>query len=157
MKLILDHCYLTDCFPIDKTVIATRIPLKKVVGTCRENNLDSLPPDLRRLIHHIKPDSKQDAASTLDWAGSRKKYNPKVATRSIYLNGFHGIILRAEDHADNLSDLFHEKAWEYQPSVSCRELEKIANSRNYDVRIDPLVEEKYGSGIVAFTPVISYA
>jgi len=97
MIFLPEHPILPTIFPIDLAVIRTRIRLKDEVGKCRENDLDSLPPDLRPLVHHITPDSKQDNASTSSPGGPRKKYNPTIATREIYVKGFKGIKLHAID------------------------------------------------------------
>lgn len=95
MIFLPEYPHLPNRFPADKCIIITHVHLKDVVGDCQPDKLDTLPEELRHLVHHKKGDAGQDRriASVRD---SSKKYNPTIPTCVIFIRSFHGIKLHAE-------------------------------------------------------------
>lgn len=95
MIFLPEYPHVPNRFPTDKCVIITRVRLKEVVGDCPPDKLDTLPEELRRLVHHKKGEAKpnRDTAFT---SKSSEKYNPTVPTCVIFIRSFQGIKLHAE-------------------------------------------------------------
>jgi hypothetical protein len=94
--MILPHLVPTasPSFPIDQIVIPTFVPLKPEVGNCLPNKLQTLPPEIRGVIHSITARAKPEFNPGA-FGKSGERYNPTRATRIIHVDGFDGIKLQA--------------------------------------------------------------
>jgi hypothetical protein len=88
-----EYPQLPNRFPADKCTIITRVRLKDVVGECPPEKLDTLPEEIRHLVHHKKSDAKKRRDTTFKL--KPEKYNPTIPTCLIFIRDFHGIKLQA--------------------------------------------------------------
>ena len=91
MKFIPNY---NEGFPLDRTTIQTNFPIKKVVGECRDHELDSLPPEIREHVHAMRS-AAQNAGRSYGASDQSKKYNPTTPTKQIFIDGYSGISLQA--------------------------------------------------------------
>ncbi len=78
-------------FPVDQTDICTNLRLKDEVGNCPPDQLHSLPIDIRPLIRSITTAAKADSYHHIASKKPSPKYDPRIPTRTIHIDGF-GVI-----------------------------------------------------------------
>jgi hypothetical protein len=83
-------------FPVDQIVLRTAAPFKPVVGNCLPNKLETLPPEIRTIIHSITARAKPEFSPGV-YGKKAKRYNPTRATRTIHIDGFDGIKVQATE------------------------------------------------------------
>jgi hypothetical protein len=89
----------TPSFSVDQIVIRTPVLLKPEVGNCLPNNLQTLPPEIRAVIHSITARAKPEFIPG-SFGKPGERYNPTQATRTIHVGGFDGIKVQAAEDPD---------------------------------------------------------
>ena len=87
---------VNNSFPLDKCVIQTHNRLKDVVGDCPADKLDTLPPEIRYLVHKKRNDAKPMREDSSTNSKLPIRYNPVIPTCEIFIRSFQGIKLHAE-------------------------------------------------------------
>ena len=99
MIFLPEFPHLPNRFPVDKChIMLPRIRLKNIVGDCPPDKLDSLPPEMRALVHHKKDEAKSEYSTAVSRPASHR-YNPTIRTSVIFVRSFCGIKLHAEKNS----------------------------------------------------------